>query len=174
MTIILQPYDIGCETSPSISAGTLLQSSGLVYVVFFAVSVEEDKITENLKVADLGVSVLRCNKCIATKCGYPDYGGGDINTLPEHSLFKYGLEDSDSSILEVLNSPWSLEVFEQMKKSHTKDGNFIKPNLDELKHFIITFDEDTFECIASSLTVEKYYQTFDEAYAYVITKFQEV
>jgi hypothetical protein len=171
MAIILQAYNIGCEPSPSIAAGTLLQSGRYIYLLFFAVSKEVNKKTDYLD--NLGVAILRCNGCMVTKCGYPNYGGGDINTLPEHSLFKYGLEDPDSSILEVANSPWSLEVFEQMKKSFGKDRDFTNPNLDELKHFIIIFDEDTFECIASSLTVEKYCQTFDEAYSYVIDKFGE-
>jgi hypothetical protein len=172
MTIIIQPYDVGCEPSPSVSAGILLQCGRYVYLLFFGVSKEVNKKTDFLD--NLGVAILRCNGCIVTKCGYPDYGGGDINTLPEHSLFKYGLEDPDSSILEVTNSPWSLEVFEQMKKSSGKERHFTKPKIDQLKHFIIIFDEDTFECIASSLTVEKYCKTFDEAQSYVFSCFTEV
>jgi len=78
MEIYIEPYDIGCEPSPSISAGTLLQSIGNVYLLFFAVSKEINEKTDYLD--NLGVAILRCNGCMVTKCGYPNYGGGDINT----------------------------------------------------------------------------------------------
>jgi len=172
MTVILQPYNIGCEPSPSISAGTLIQFARAVYLLFFAVSKEPNKRTGYLE--DLRIAIMKCNKCMVTRFGYPDYGGGDINTLPEHPLFEYGLEDPDSSILEVVNSPWSIEVFEQMRKSHAKDNFFSEPNIEELKHFIIIFDDATFECIALSLTIEKYCQTFDEAYSYVIDELGKI
>ena len=176
MKIELQSYDIGCRLSPSISAGTLMQSSYLTYLLFFAVSVDKNKKTGQIKVVDLGVAALKCNDCFVTKCGYPDYGGGDLDTLPEHSLAPFGL--TPSSIVKVINSPWSIEVFEQTKKSSSRDSfwNHIyeNPQLENLNHFVITFDESTFECIASSLTVEKFCQNFDEAYAYVIAKFGEI
>ncbi len=85
MTIILQSYDIGCEPSPSISAATLLKFERYTYTLFFAVSKGVNKKTGYLD--NLGIAVLRSNGCMVTKCGYPDYGGGDINTLPEHPLF---------------------------------------------------------------------------------------
>ena len=51
------------------------------------------------------------------------------------------------------------------------DWNWAKDST--LRHFIITLKEATFECVASSLVVERFCSTFDEAYSYVIGEFKK-
>ena len=43
-----------------------------------------------------------------------------------------------------------------------------------LRHFMLTLKEKTFECLVSDrIVVDRFCQTFDEAFAYVIGKFNE-
>jgi hypothetical protein len=44
---------------------------------------------------------------------------------------------------------------------------------DQHRHFIVTLKENTFECLASSLVVERFCETFDQAYAHVIEEFRK-
>jgi hypothetical protein len=99
MTIILRPYDIGCEPSSSVPAETVIQDGWSTYVLFFAVSKSVD---ETGYLRDLGVAVVECQGCSMAKFGYPNDEG-----RPEHPLYKLGMHDAGSDILEVIASPWA-------------------------------------------------------------------
>src|SRR5262249_52239686 len=98
MSTILRPYDIGCEPSPSVPAETVIQDGWSTFVLFHAVSKSVDE-TGHLR--DLGVAVVECQGCSMTKFGYPNDEG-----RPEHPLYKFGMRDAESSILELIGSPW--------------------------------------------------------------------
>jgi hypothetical protein len=154
MAIRLCPFDIGCEPSPSVPAETLVQDGWKTYLLFFAVSKTAD---ESGHLKDLGVAVLDCKDCRLSKFGYPNDEG-----VSEHPLYAYGMADAQSSVLEVIESPWKNEI---MKWYHPTGGS--------LRHFVITLMEATFECIASALEVERFCKTFDEAFAHVIQEFDK-
>lgn len=40
-------------------------------------------------------------------------------------------------------------------------------------HFMITLKEKTFECLASSLVVDHFAESFEDAFTYVIRQFNE-
>ncbi len=168
MAIRVQPCDIGCEPSPSVPAETLLADGWKTYLLFFAVS---KSVGESGYLKDLGVAILDCQKCVMSKFGYPNDEGA-----PEHPLYNCGVADAESSVLEVVNSPWAHEVSEQMVASVRRiwgsrgmDWGWAREGT--LRHFIITLKEKTFECLASSLVVEKFCGTFEEAYSHVIAEF---
>jgi hypothetical protein len=148
----LRPYDIGCEPSPSVPAETLLQDGWKTYVLFFAVSKSED---ESGYLKQLGVAVVGCWNCLMSKFGYPNDEG-----LPEHPLYDCGMAAAGTSVLDVVESSWSREVLEQRAASARRilRGHTLNfgPAQDQMqRHFIIKLKEATFECIASSLTVER-------------------
>src|SRR5262245_49024078 len=72
MSIILRPYDIGCEPSPSVPAETVIQDGWSTFVLFYAVSKAVDE-TGYLK--DLRVAVVECQSCSMAKFGYPNDEG---------------------------------------------------------------------------------------------------
>jgi hypothetical protein len=168
MSIKSAIYDMGCQPSPSISAETLLRYSNSTYLLFFAVS---SSVNERGLLSDLGIAVLAVKNCVTLKMGYPNDEG-----LPEHQFYDYGL--SKSPVLEIINSPWIKEVLEQKHASARRilsDYSAFKVSEEKKlkRHFIISFCENTFECIASSLIVECYCKTFEDAFTYVISKLNE-
>jgi hypothetical protein len=168
MTISIVPYDIGCEPSPSVPAETLLQDGWCTYLLFFAVSKTPN---ESERLDDLGVAVLKCNNCVISQFGCPNDEG-----LPEHPLFS-AMADSESGVLEVVGSRWCEEIVSQMEASacRIRPDHYDKAWLSGAKprHFIILLKERTFECIAESLVVERYADTFGQAFQYVIQRMKE-
>ncbi|MEJ0058949.1 MAG: hypothetical protein WDM79_04915 [Terricaulis sp.] len=76
---------------------------------------------------------------LACKIGPPN-----DETLHGHPLYAFGLSHYAAS--EVLNSPWLAEIRERNRvhDSHS-DAMF-----DKFRHFIWTFHDETFECLAQS------------------------
>jgi hypothetical protein len=115
--------------------------------------------------------VLKCEHCVMSRFGYPNDEG-----LTEHPLYP-AMAGTVSAILEVVDSPWCDEIVSQMEASARR----IRPDHYDrawssrvkLRHFIILLKERTFECVAESLAVELYADTFDEAFAHVIQRMKE-
>jgi hypothetical protein len=163
MSPTLRPYDIGCEPSPSEPAETLIADGWATYLLFFAVSKTVDE-TGYRK--DLRVAIVECKHCSSAKLGYPNDEG-----LPEHPLYHLGLGTAESRILEVIDSPWSVEMHQQTDASARRiwDGRTSswKPEPGTPpRHFVILLKEKTFECLASELSVS-FVQNFPEALAQV-------
>jgi hypothetical protein len=170
MSTRVQPFDIGCEPSPSVPAETLLADGWKTYLLFFAVSKSVGK-SGFLK--DLGVAVLDCQECMMSKFGYPNDEG-----LPEHALYNCGMADMRTAVLEVIDSAWVQEVTEQKLASARRiwggRGMSWEWARDRtMRHFILTLKEKTFECLAASLAIEKFCGTFEEAYSHVIAEFNK-
>ncbi len=170
MSLRVQPFDIGCEPSPSGSAETLLADGWKTYLLFYAVSKDID---ESGRLKDLGVAVLDCKECVMSKFGYPNDEG-----KYEHPFYKYGMASSETAVLEVFDSPWVQEVFEQQQTSARRiwggrgmDWEWARDR--KPRHFMITLKEMTFECLASSLVIDRYCSTFEEAFTHVIATFNE-
>ncbi|HVS38277.1 MAG TPA: hypothetical protein VMS17_22155 [Gemmataceae bacterium] len=165
MTARVRPYDIGCEPSPSVPAETVIQDGWATYLLFFAVS---KAVGPSGYLDDLGVAVVECHHCVMAKFGYPNDEG-----LPEHPLYHCGMAEAASSILEVVDSAWAAEVDGQQVASARRiwGGRGIEPDWMKdrnSRHFIVTLKEKTFECLASSMVVERFCPTFAEAAAFVI------
>jgi hypothetical protein len=170
MSARVQPYDIGCEPSPSVPAETVVQDGWKTDLLFFAVS---KAVGQSGYLDDLGVAVLDCHQCVMAKFGYPNDEG-----LPEHPLYLSGMGETASSVMEVADSAWAAEVDGQRTASARRiwGGRGIEPGWVKdckSRHFIVTLKEKTFECLASSLTVEQFCPTFAEATAFVMAKLAE-
>jgi hypothetical protein len=172
MAARVQPYDIGCEPSPSVPAETVMQDGWKTYLLFFAVS---KAVGPSGYLDDLGVAVLDCDHCHTAKFGYPNDEG-----MPEHPLYNFGIASTTSSVLEVVDSEWATEVDRQRAASarriwggHGITPEWVEANGWESRHFIVTLKEKTFECLASDIAVERYCATFAEAMAFVVGKLEE-
>ena len=165
----VQPYDIGCEPSPSGPAETVIADGWCTYLLFFAVS---KTLNPGGKLDDLRVAVLHCDHCVVSQFGYPNDEG-----FREHPLYNLGLDDSGSSVLEIVDSPWSRKVGEQSEASARRiwgdryDESWLSRS--DLRHFIVALKEATFECIAKSMTVELFAETFEIAMDHVNKKMSE-
>jgi hypothetical protein len=169
MSPTLRAYDIGCEPSPSVPAETLIQDGWATYLLFYAVS----KPVEAGYLKDLGVAVVECKHCSAAKFGYPNDEG-----LAEHPLYALGLGTAESSILEVVGSTWAHEVHQQIIASSRRiwsgrNSTWEPAESEPPRHFIIPMKEKTFECLASTLSVELFAKDFHEALEYVRRRLSE-
>ena len=165
----VQPYDIGCEPSSSGPAETVIADGWCTYLLFFAVS---KQLNANGYLDDLRVAVLHCEHCVMSKFGYPNDEG-----FPEHPLYEIGLDESGSSVLEIVDSHWTVEVTDQLEASARRiHGDRYEESWSsrpDLRHFIVALHEKTFECIAKSMTVELFTETFESAIAHVHGKMSE-
>jgi hypothetical protein len=167
MPTTLRTYDIGCEPSPSVPAETLIQDGWATYLLLFAVS---KSVNETGYLKDLGVAVVECKNCSASKFGYPNDEG-----RPEHPLYALGLGTAESSILEVVGSTWSHEMHEQKIASSLRirggrNSSWKSAQGEPPRHFIILLKEKTFECLGSELSVEFFAKDFPEALEHVHRK----
>ncbi|MEO5591294.1 MAG: hypothetical protein ABIR15_21180 [Chitinophagaceae bacterium] len=92
---------------------------------------------------DFGDSKLGFKLCQIFKCGYPNeeiYMHYDYYT--ENLMCKY-------SLYEILDSEWIKELNE-MNKVHPRHSNKI---FEKSRHFIILFEDEVFECIATEYAV---------------------
>ena len=130
-------YDIGVLPAGGVPAPWLLAS-------------EHDSVL--LFRANAGIAVVTIERCLLSKFGYPN-----DEALAGHPLYDHGL--GFGSVFEVSNSSWVRQMNEQNKVCFP-DGTDWK-----LRHWIFTFDDSTFECMAEALRVEVVKKPFREVFA---------
>jgi len=141
-------YDVGFVPEAAVSEPVLLQTDHAAVLTFSAMREREDGKRE-----DAGYGVLELDLCSLTKFGYPN-----DEALPGHPLYERGL--SDYGVFEVKNSAWI--------RSMTEHNRVAFPDTPDSKarHFIITFHDSTFECIArgvrASLSSKPYVELFED------------
>ncbi|ATC63484.1 hypothetical protein CMV30_05670 [Nibricoccus aquaticus] len=140
--------DIGFMPEAAVSEPVLLQTDYAAILSFSAVREKADGTYE-----DVGYGVLEFDSCSLTKFGYPN-----DEALAGHPLYERGL--SCYGVFEVKNSTWIRLMTEQNRVAFPGT-----PESNE-RHFIVTFHESTFECIArgvhASLSSKPYAELFDE------------
>lgn len=129
--------DIGVVPEAAVSGAVVLQDEYATYLTFNAMSKGADG-----KRHDSGTAVLTFKGCLLTKFGYPN-----DEALGGHPLYERGLRCYGA--FEVLNSSWAAAVAAQNRHSFpdTRDDY-------AGRHFIFTFHDSTFECLAMELAVE--------------------
>jgi hypothetical protein len=145
---------VGCHPEAAISGAMLLQDESAAFLLFNAMS---DELNADGCYEDLGTAVMEFKGCCRTL-----FGGPNDEALPEHPLWHKGLADRGYDICEVLNSSWAKEVMGRARRSAERiwGSRFEKAyqNVDwSTRHFIVTFHDSTFECLADDfvLTVHK-------------------
>jgi len=92
---------------------------------------------------DRGVAVITFKNHLIYKFGYPN-----AEVLQAHPYYALGLEAY--KFFEVVNSDW-VDDIEQRNRVHP----FHNPIRYKMyKHFLITFEDSTFECIAAGMGIE--------------------
>ena len=153
MQIKVVAYELGCEPSPSVTSEILISGTDNAFLLF--------------EIFGNGIAVVEIGPNAGVKIGYPNDEG-----LIEHPCYKYGMDNIETDVMEVVNSPWSEEVMSQMEASSERiwggRGMAIKPREPKYyRHFVIALKEKTFECISSSLELVGTFDSFKEANDYV-------
>jgi hypothetical protein len=92
---------------------------------------------------DRGIAVITFGQSMIYKFGYPN-----DEVLLAHSYYSLGLESYQ--LFEVIGSEWIQEI-KEMNKAHPLNDPLL---FSRCRHFIITFKDSTFECIAAGLKIE--------------------
>lgn len=142
------PYDIGFLPEAAVSEAVLLQTELTTILTFSAVRETPDGMRSSV-----GYGVVQFERCSLAKFGHPN-----DEARPGHSLYSKGL--GAYGVYEVRNSLWSRQTIEMNQQRFPN-----APDIAE-KHFIFTFHDSTFECLASglqaSVSTEPYSKLFME------------
>jgi hypothetical protein len=101
--------------------------------------------------ATAGIAVVRIERCLLSKFGYPN-----DEALGGHPLYDRGLDFYN--VFEVINSSWVRQVNEQNTVCFPNSSDW------QLHHWIFTFHDSTFECMAEALHVEVVTKPFREVF----------
>jgi hypothetical protein len=127
------PLDIGFELSSTAASPLLLQTDKAVFLTFRATRALPDGRRQFA-----GHGVVEFDGCSVTKFGYPN-----DEALAGHPLYERGLRPY--GVFDVPNSSWTRELTAQNRVSFPKTPDSTK------RHFIFTFHDNTFECVARGL-----------------------
>ncbi len=120
--------DLGVYPEPGAPVPVLVQGEIDCFLVFLAVEKPG---------GDISTAVVEAVGCEITRFGYPN-----DEALAGHPLWGHGL--AFYAIAEVINSSWIAQL-----NSQARTAGFERR---AKRHFIITFHDSTFECIADRLS----------------------
>lgn len=154
--------NVACHPDAGVSAAILLQSEYSVFLCFNAATIEK---TAACSPSDPPrISVIEFKLCQMTRFGGPNDEG-----LPEHPLYSKGLSRAMYSVCEVLNSSWAAAEAERQRKSAMRirgDATSVKG----CRHFLVSFHDSTFECLAKDLSVSLSAEPFPDIAARILKK----
>ena len=149
------PFSLGGVTpGPEEWGPHVLQNEHLSFLLF-------DAIRGNEAGADrsAGTAIVTINGCLSTRFGYPN-----DEALGGHPLYRRGLRHY--RIFEVLNSSWISTMAEQNRLCFPHSDIFASD-----RHWIFTFQDSTFECVAKSLELEVSNTPFRELFQSICERF---
>ena len=123
--------DLGYKPEAAVSGAVLVQTEHSTFLTFNAMKLENDGLRH-----PAGHAVIEFLLCAITKFGYPN-----DEASPGHPLYSKMAGAYD--IYEVLNSSWIAELDQQNLVAFPNADNGARS-----RHFIISFHDSTFECIA--------------------------
>lgn len=125
---------VGVQPELAVSGAFLIQDERRTILTFNAVKPQPDG-----RRLDAGTAVVTFQGCQITKFGYPNDEA--------YGPFPW-LQDTDSNIVEILDSPWPREIarLNQYAFPDTKVSTF-------LRHFLFLFHDSSFECLADDFEV---------------------
>ncbi len=126
------PLDIGFEPEAAVSGPALVQTDRVALLTFNAVRMKAGKRVS------AGTGIIEIQRCSVTRFGYPN-----DEALGGPPLAKKGL--GASGVFEVLRSSWVREKTEQNRVCFPRAPD------SKQRHFVLTFHDSTFECIADDL-----------------------
>ncbi len=143
------PYDIGVTPEAAVSGPVVLQTDYNVILTFNAMKEKPDGYRE-----DAGTAIVEFKRCIITKFGYPNDEARWGHPLGDKGLGAYG-------VYEIMNSTWirQLTDFNRIRFPNTPDS--------DQRHFMFTFHDSTFECIADGMEVRVSDEPYEQIFAYM-------
>ena len=131
---IVKDLDIGFLPEAAVSGPVLFQDDLRTFLLFNAV-----RMTDQGRRDAAGIGVIEFDQCWLTKFGYPNDEALGGHPLARNGLCAYG-------VFEVLSSSWIASTTEQnrVRFPATSDDT-------ETRHFVFTFHDSTFECLARGL-----------------------
>lgn len=124
----------GYEPEAAVSGALLLQNEYAAYLTFNAMRPRDDGMYD-----EAGTAIVELIRCSTTKFGYPN-----DESIEGHPLYAKGLEAYN--IFEVLNSSW---IAQQQMQNLVSFPD--RTNMSWKRHFIFTFHDSTFECLAENI-----------------------
>ena len=145
--------DLGVTPEAAVSGAVCLQTEAGTFLTFNAMRpTDRPSPYGGFYTEDAGTAVVEFKRCLVSRFGYPN-DEAQLG-IPQYKAASYG-------IYEVLGSSWIKEVVRLNRYAFPKttDG-YVK------RHFLFTFHDDTFECLADDLTVE----VFNDPYAVIFER----
>jgi len=164
----VSPEGLIWRLAPYIEGPIIFQTYGSVILVFDVSCLKdngfyEDFLSEKLSTNRL-LAVVQVKGYLHSKFGFPGAEEIDANSLSEKGLMGYG-------IFEVVNSLWEKEFQEKRfntwwhKVRLTSIPDIIYPSK---RHFIISFKECCFECLADELDIILTEETDEQIRQFII------
>lgn len=141
--------DLGFKPEAAISGEVLVQTERSTFLTFNAMGLGPD----GIHYRGIGFALLEFNICLQTRFGLPN-----DEALPGHPLYSKGVQTY--AMYEVLNSSWIDQLAEQNRVKFPTTTNF-----DSFRHFILTFHESIFECVAEGFTSEVFDGPYEQLFA---------
>ena len=142
---------LGIRPEAAVSGAVLVHTEKSTFLTFNAIRVT-DRVGDSggSQMEAAGTAVVEFRRCLVTRFGYPNDEARWA--IPRFKGVSYG-------IYEVQNSSWIREVVQMNRCAFpsTKD-DYVS------KHFLFTFHDDTFECLADDLSVEVVNEPYEAVY----------
>lgn len=129
----VQVFNLGVVPRSDVPRPVLLQSELKCYLLFEGCAEASPR--------SKGVAIVSFQRCLVARLGYPNDEALGGNPLYKAGLKQYG-------VFEVSNSSWEREIQSQNRVV------FPKFEMPKRRHFIVTFHDSMFECIAIAAVAE--------------------
>jgi len=129
----------------------------MFYVDLFDFPSITNKLKERDTENDIGVAIIKFKKRYIHKFGVPN-----DEVIIGHPYYKLGLKPY--SFFSVIDSDWIKEI----KRIEAHHPYFSEQGFNNLKHFIITFKDNTFECIAEDYLIDYSLETMQDTLSRII------
>ncbi|WP_295651329.1 hypothetical protein [uncultured Mucilaginibacter sp.] len=123
----------------------ILFSDSALYLLFYKNNTDDkiDPAKGRDSLINKGIGIVKFKNVLSYKFGLPN-----DETLVGHTLYKFGLKYYSGQYIE--KSPW----LEELIKLNSVHPYHNPSSFDNYKHYIFTFHDDTFECIAKGYDVK--------------------
>jgi hypothetical protein len=133
MTDEVRELDLGFLPNAGAPMPTLLsRENGATVIAFFGQPTNGT--------SDQVPVVIEVTRCLVATFGYPS-----DEALPGHPLYAAGLRHY--AVFEVIDSSWKERIIKQNRHSFSNTP----PQYATLRHFVVTFHDSTFECLAQDI-----------------------
>ncbi|BFP43257.1 hypothetical protein FGF1_41020 [Flavobacteriaceae bacterium GF1] len=125
----------------------------LHYVDLFELPDTTDKIKERDTNVDTGVAIVRFTNTYIHKFGIPN-----DEVIIGHPYYDIGLKPY--SFFSVEDSDWIKEI----KRIQSHHPYFDEDRYKDVNHYILTFKDNTFECVATDFSIEYSFDSMNQVF----------